>query len=475
MVENSSNTGSDGERFLERLPSELARWESAGIITAEQSQVIRSRYSATDQAPRAIQAQGRLVTALAVIGSVLVGLGIIMFFAANWDGIDRWPKLAIIFGSILTAHGLGYYLRYHRGYVRVGTGMILLACVIYGAGVHLVGQVYHVDVNDPRLMLFWFLGVAPLVYIVKSQPIQFLGLVLLLLTLGFRLPDWIENVNSGEALLGASMFLILGLLILSVGRIKEEIKFLRPYSEVFQLVGLITALGSIFFLTFKDVFDSLEYGRFTRGDIELGYQILIVVAGVLVLGLVTATAWLHRRNENSFTLVRIEGVAIVIALAAAYVVISVGSETGVLYTAVLNGLLAFALLGVLVSGYLRGREAWVNIGLAYIGIDITARYFEYSWDLFDRSLIFVAAGVILLVGGYLVERARQKMVELIRSAALISERPGQARQEGQDEPSVEDCLLGYGGRADYIIAGFHRLQRGHPPQRYQRPIGDCAG
>jgi hypothetical protein len=51
MVENSSNTGSDGERFLERLPSELARWESDGIITAEQSHAIRSRYSATDQAP----------------------------------------------------------------------------------------------------------------------------------------------------------------------------------------------------------------------------------------------------------------------------------------------------------------------------------------------------------------------------------------------------------------------------------------
>ncbi len=403
---------------MERLPRELSRWESDGIITADQSQAIRARYLPEELSPSAVRAQGRLVTGLAVIGSVLVGLGIILFFAANWDGIDRWPKLAIIMATILAAHGLGYYLRYHRGYLRVGSAMVLLACLIYGAGVHLVGQVYNVDVNDPRLMLFWFLGVFPLVYIVKSQPIQLLGLVLLLLALGFRLPSWLDDVSSGEAILGASLFLILGLLILSVGRIKEEIAALRVYSEVFQLVGLITALGSLFVLTFKDVFDSFQDGRYIEGDQELGFRLLIAAAGVLILALVLATAWLHRRNEDEFTVTGIEGIGIVIALAIAYVVIGVNSGSDVFYSVVLNFFFVVGLLGVLVSGYLRGREAWVNIGLTFIGLDIVARYFEYSWDLLDRSLIFVAAGVILLLGGYVVERARQKMLERIRADAL---------------------------------------------------------
>ncbi len=400
---------------MERLPSELARWESDGIITAEQSQAIRARYSLEELAPQTIRAQGRLVTGLAVIGSVLVGLGIILFFAANWEGIDRWPKLAIILVTILTAHSVGYYLRYHRGYVRVGSAVVLLACLIYGGGVHLVGQVYNVDVNDPRLMLFWFLGVFPLVYIVKSQPIQFLGLVLLLLALGFRLPDWIDEVSAGEAILGASLYLILGLLILSVGRIKEEVAALRPYSEVFQLVGLITALGAMFVLTFKNVFDAFQEGRYIEGDAELAFRLLIAAAGALILALVIATAWLHRRNEDEFTLNGVEGIAIVIALAVAYVVIGVNTGSDVFYSVMLNSLFAVVLLGVLVSGYLRGRETWVNIGLAFVGIDIVARYFEYSWDLMDRSLIFVAAGVILLLGGYLVERTRQKMLERIRN------------------------------------------------------------
>ena len=419
MAQNSSNIGPDGERFLKRLPSELSRWEADGVITAEQSQAIRARYSPAELAPRSARARGRLVTGLSIIGVVLVGLGVIFFFAANWDGIDRWPKLAIILASIFLAHGLGYYLRYHRDYQRVGSAMVLLACIIYGAGVHLVGQVYNVDVNDPRLMLFWFLGVLPLVYIVKSQPIQFLGLVLFFLAVGFRLPGWTDDVSRGEAVLGASLFLILGLFILALGRMKEEIAAFRPYSEVFELVGMITALGAVFVLTFKDVLSS-DGGLFVQGDTEIAFRIVIVAAGALTLALVLSTAWLHRRNEQSFTLNGIEGVAIVVLPAAAYVVMGVDGDLDgngdVLFTVVFNALLALALLGVLVSGYLRGKEAWVNIGLAFIGINIIARYFEYSWDLLDRSLIFVAAGVILLLGGYLVERGRQAMLDRIRMA-----------------------------------------------------------
>ena len=421
MARNRSNAGprgSNSERFLERLPREVSRWQSDGIITAEQKQAILGSYAPAELAPRSHRAQGRLVTGLAVIGSVLVGLGVILFFAANWDAIDRWPKLGIILAAIVAAHGLGYYLRYHRGYRRAGSAMVLLACIIYGAGVHLVGQVYNVDVNDPRLMLFWFLGVLPLVYIVRSQPIQVLGLLLFLLAVGFRLPDWIGDVTRGEAILGVALFLILGLLILAIGRLKEEIDFLRPYSEVFQLVGMILTLGAVFVFTFKDVFDSFDKGLYIQGETELGYRAMIAAAGALTLLLVLVTAWLHRRKEQKSTLTVIEGFAIAVLLAAAFVVVGVETGGEVVYAVVFNALMALALLGVLVSGYLRGREAWVNIALAFIGIFIITRYFEYSWDLLDRSLIFVAAGVILLLGGFLAERGRQKMLERIRAAGV---------------------------------------------------------
>ncbi|PKB59603.1 MAG: hypothetical protein BZY83_00905 [SAR202 cluster bacterium Casp-Chloro-G2] len=406
---------SGGDDFLSRLPREVSRWENDGLISADQGQSILGRYPQESTAPGS-RAQSRLITGLSVIGAVLVGLGIILFFAANWDGMARSAKMAIIIAAVLSGHGLGYYLRYHRGYLRVGSAMVLLACLIYGAGVHLVGQAYNVEVNDPRLMLFWFLGVFPLVYIVRSQPIQFLGLALFLAAVGFRMPDWVDEVSRGQAVLGLSLFLVLGLLIFAVGRIKEEFNLLRPYSESFQLVGLITALAAVFVLTFKEVFDSFDDGLYIQGETELAFRAMIVSAGALTVLLVLAAAWLQRRNGLEFALNATEGLAIGILLASAYVVASVTSGGDVFYAVVFNVLLALTLLGVLVSGYLRGREALVNIALAFIGIDIVARYFEYSWNLLDRSLIFVAAGVILLLGGYLAERGRQKMLERIRAS-----------------------------------------------------------
>ena len=44
-------------------------------------------------------------------------------------------------------------------------------------------------------------------------------------------------------------------------------------------------------------------------------------------------------------------------------------------------------------------------------MDIVTRYFELSWDLLDRSVVFIVAGLILLGGGFLLERGRNKMVD----------------------------------------------------------------
>lgn len=110
---------------------------------------------------------------------------------------------------------------------------------------------------------------------------------------------------------------------------------------------------------------------------------------------------------------------IAILLVAAYVAVSWNTADEAAYVLPFNILLGVTLLGLLVSGYLRGREAWVNIALALISIDVFARYLEYSWGLLDRSFIFVVAGVILLLGGFLIERGRREMLDRIRAGGAV--------------------------------------------------------
>ena len=69
-----------------------------------------------------------------------------------------------------------------------------------------------------------------------------------------------------------------------------------------------------------------------------------------------------------------------------------------------NALFALSALGLMASGYLRDHEGRVNLSIGLIALYIITRYFEYSIDLLDSSLMFFGAGVILLAGGYLLDR-----------------------------------------------------------------------
>ena len=84
---------------------------------------------------------------LSILGAILIGLSVITFFAANWNEISRGVKLGSLFVGMALSYGSGYYLWNRAGYGAYAVSLVLLGCIIYGAGVHLIGQIYHVDVD----------------------------------------------------------------------------------------------------------------------------------------------------------------------------------------------------------------------------------------------------------------------------------------------------------------------------------------
>jgi uncharacterized membrane protein len=86
--------------FRRRLTREMESWLKEGLITPEQKEKIAARYRVLKEAEEKA-GPGKLVTTITVLGSVLVGLGVILFIAANWSEIPRWGKLSVIFVSML--------------------------------------------------------------------------------------------------------------------------------------------------------------------------------------------------------------------------------------------------------------------------------------------------------------------------------------------------------------------------------------
>ena len=147
------------------LFSETERWAQARLITAEQAAQIRALYAE----PESRTPWGLLL--FTGLGAVVLGLGVILLLAYNWDAIPRFGKLALIFGSVLGAHAGAARLRQLDGWrPLVGEAVALLGTMLYGAGIWLVAQVYNIDEHYPNGFLYWGLGALAMAWAMDSVP-----------------------------------------------------------------------------------------------------------------------------------------------------------------------------------------------------------------------------------------------------------------------------------------------------------------
>ena len=113
-----------------------------------------------------------------------------------------------------------------------------------------------------------------------------------------------------------------------------------------------------------------------------------------------------------------------ILLAAAALVVFVPTANDVVYPLLFNLLLLGGIVGLVFLGYFRGREMLINLALVFFCLGVATRYFEYGFELLDRSLVFIGAGIILIVGGFLLERGRRRVLARLRSQEVDHESQG---------------------------------------------------
>jgi uncharacterized membrane protein len=95
----------------------------------------------------------------------------ILFVAANWSAIPVWGKLAVIFIPKIASYGAGFVLRYERrDFPKVGAAFILLGSLLFGAGIFLIAQIYHLLVHFSNGPLVWGLGSFPWPTCFVSRP-----------------------------------------------------------------------------------------------------------------------------------------------------------------------------------------------------------------------------------------------------------------------------------------------------------------
>ena len=196
---------------------------------------------------------GRVISVIAIMGATLVGLGIITYVAANWSAIPPLARVALLVAVTAAIYAGGWALLARFGLRRTGAAVILAGALAYGAAIHLIAQIYHLPVNHPGLTAAWFLGVAPIAYIIRARSLLTLALILLLAAAGFRAQRWSDGFGEDTALLLLPAALTLAALLFAAGRLQARFDWTRPFVRLTAIPGIAMASLAVGVITLTGI------------------------------------------------------------------------------------------------------------------------------------------------------------------------------------------------------------------------------
>jgi uncharacterized membrane protein len=165
------------DKFRHQLRREAELWQAEGLIDAVVYQQLATRYQ-FDRLDTV--ARNRFAAISIGLGSILIGLGIITFVAANWQDLPRTVKVVLLLSLFIGVNVSGFYLwRRSLGVQqRLGEGLLLLGALILGANMGLMGQLFHISGPFFELLLVWGIGVLAMAYSLRLTSLGVLSIIL---------------------------------------------------------------------------------------------------------------------------------------------------------------------------------------------------------------------------------------------------------------------------------------------------------
>jgi uncharacterized membrane protein len=414
MTEETPQRRSVSRKFYKQLQTEIQTWKQLGTITAEQAEVILGHYVVVSPL------YGRLIVILVTLGAILAGVGVIIFVSANWQEIPRIGKIVLLLVLVIAAYLAGYWLKYEKDFPRAGAAIIFVGAMIFGAALFLIGQQYHMPVDDPKLLTWWWVGVLPVAYFTRSKAVLTLAILAALGGLGYKTGSWLEGISNSQYAFFA-FYLLLGLALYSIGSVHSRYQRTKYYTPRYQIFGLLVILIILYIVSFKGVYNESTLATWYFSELPLGFVITFhIAAGVAIAGAIWGFIIdVNQRKTSGAQTGDLAGIIIIIALA--YTAIYLPFSSPVSYAIVFNLLLLAGILGLIFLGYFQGTGYLVNIALVFFGLLVIGRYFDFTWDLLPRSVFFIVGGLLLLGVGILLERLRRRTLRQMHAIEVTDE------------------------------------------------------
>lgn len=175
---------------------------------------IQSAYLALMEDESKVDTSKKTIRLIVAIAIFLIGAGVFSFIAANWQGISSVGKVILILAAMLTSYGSGWYLKEQKNFLRTGNGLIVLGVIIYGAGIFLIAQIFHLKIDWPDGLILWMLGSIAMAYAADVFVLFSLALPLGVMVSLSSPMSLMQPIRTGQSQFGSTFLMIIATIVL---------------------------------------------------------------------------------------------------------------------------------------------------------------------------------------------------------------------------------------------------------------------
>lgn len=358
----------------------LERWTRERIINADSAARIRAFESSQVQERRL---RWPILLALGC-GVVALSAGVLLFVSAHWDDLSSPGRMAIVLAMLMSFHVGGAFAQ--KRFRALAIALHGIGTVVLGAAIALTGQIFNLDEHWPAGVLLWAVGAALGWWILAHWTQAIFVAILAPAWLAF---EWWYFVRENEAAgAPALVFLFLIAVVYLGGR---QIEDATPLRQALTWIGATTILPLGIALSFGSRVPHAANPWASAGAWILSVSLPLAISFVLR----ASPAWMIA--------------AMLWAIGIAHFVH--GGIAGYTWDAI-------GAIGLALWGMHEGRSERVNLGIAGFALTVAIFYFSSVMDKLGRSASLVGLGILLMGGGWALERLRRAMVDRTRTATL---------------------------------------------------------
>ena len=381
------------------IESALKRWTEAGLIDRALAARLRTH---EESVQRSLNWPVLIAT---VFGAVTVGAGVLLFVAAHWDDLSPAGRFLLVLFMVLAFHlSAGFFASRSR---RLDMALHTVGTAALGGGIFLTGQIFNLQEHWPGGILLWAIGAWVGWLVLRQWPQALLGA---LLTPAWLLGEWevaTEHHHNPYWIVSVGVA-SLSITYLTIANVNDESLLKRSL----KTVGALASLPAVIFAL--DARESFNYNWPATQPLP---TTLAAIGWFVAISAPLVLAFLFRRSAAWMNAVAALWIFVLSLLPAPWR--HADAETALGFIVQTLGPLLWECLGaigLIAWGLREGSPGRVNLGMAGFGLAILAFYFSELMDKMGRSVSLIGLGVLLLLGGWLLERTRRRLVQQVKGA-----------------------------------------------------------